>query len=249
MSDWCYWVRSLPFLLIPPLVIGCYLPFYRKLNLTSAYEYLEVRFNLTCRLLASLAYNCFIVARVAVVAYLPALAVSAATGANVNTCIVVVSVLTILYCAFGGIEAVIWSDVLQCCVLMGGSLLILTLLIIGTDGGLNGFFSTAAMAGKFKMVDTSFDITRPVLWVVLLSGFVECFISYSSDQCVIQRYMTTKDTQAAGRGLWTDCAAFTCVRNYILLCRHRSLYVLYEPSRSTGRDHAEAGFNPSGFHC
>jgi len=202
MSDWRYYPRSLPFLLIPPLVISCYLPFYRKLNLTSAYEYLELRFNLTCRLLASLAFNFFIVVRVSVVAYLPSLAVAAATGADVNTCIVVVSVLTILYCAFGGIEAVIWSDVLQCCVLVGGSLLILVLLIAGTDGGMSGFVTTAAASGKFKMVDTAFDITRPVIWVVLLSGFVECFISYTSDQCVIQRYMTTKDTQAAGRGLW-----------------------------------------------
>ncbi|MDD4019605.1 MAG: sodium/solute symporter [Kiritimatiellae bacterium] len=202
MSDWRYWIRCLPFLLLPPLVIGCYLPLFRKLNLTCAYEYLELRFNLACRLFASLAFNVFMVARVAVVAYLPALAVAAATGADVNACIVLVSVLTILYCAFGGIEAVIWSDVVQCVVLFGGALLIFVLLIAGTDGGLSGACETAGRAGKLELFDFAFDLSRPVFWVALISGFVEYFISYTSDQCVIQRYLTTKDTAAAGRGVW-----------------------------------------------
>ena len=204
ISDWRYAPKVACVALVPPLVIGCYLPFFRKLNLTSAYEYLELRFNLACRLFASLAFNLFMVARVAVVAYLPSLAVAAATGADVNSCILVVSLLTILYCAFGGIEAVIWSDVMQCAVLAGGAMLILGLLIAGTDGGIAGFLSMAGDAGKFKMVELAFDFRQPVIWVVLIGGAAECLISYTSDQCVIQRYMTTKDIKAAGRSLWLN---------------------------------------------
>ena len=204
MSDWRYAPKCACIVLIPPLVIGCYLPFFRKLNLTSAYEYLELRFNLACRLFASLAFNLFMVARVAVVAYLPALAVAAATGADVNVCIVGVSVVTILYCTFGGIEAVIWSDVVQGAVLLGGALLILVLLVAGTDGGVAGVFHIAGSAGKLKAFDFAFDFSRPVIWVVLIGGVAECLISYTSDQCVIQRYMTTKDTRAAARSLWLN---------------------------------------------
>jgi SSS family transporter len=204
MSDWRYAPKVLCVALIPTLVIGCYLPFFRKLNLTSAYEYLEMRFNLLCRLFASLAFNLFMVARVAVVAYLPALAVSAATGVDVNLCIVGVSLMTILYCTFGGIEAVIWSDVVQCTVLAGGAILIFILLVMGTDGGIAGMFSMAGDAGKLNFIDTALDFSQPVIWVVLIGGIAEVFITYTSDQCVIQRYMTTKDVQAAGRSLWLN---------------------------------------------
>jgi len=204
MSDWRYAPKCACIALIPPLVIGCYLPFFRKLKLTCAYEYLELRFNLACRLFASLAFNLFMVARVAVVAYLPSLAIAAATGADVNACIVGVSLLTILYCAFGGIEAVIWSDVVQGTVLFIGALFILVLLTVETDGGLLGAFHLANAAGKLRMFDWAFDFSRPVVWVVVISGFAECLISYTSDQCVIQRYMTTKNTHEAARSLWLN---------------------------------------------
>ncbi len=213
ISDWRYAPKIFCIALIPPLVIGCYLPFFRKLNLTCAYEYLELRFNLACRLFASLAFIVFMVARVSVVAYLPALVVSAASGVDVNTCIIVVCLLTILYSATGGIEAVIWSDVMQCLVLVGGQLLLFTWLVAGTDGGLAGFFEIAGHAGKLKAFDFSFDFSHPVIWVVLIGGYVECLITYTSDQCVIQRYMTTKNLSEAGKSLWLSVpfAAMTFV--------------------------------------
>ena len=203
-SDWRYLPKILPMVLIPPLVIGCYLPFFRKLNLTCAYEYLELRFNLACRMFASLSFVVFMVARVSVVAYLPALVVAAASGIDVNVCITAVCLLTILYCASGGIEAVIWSDVVQCVVLVGGQVLLFCLLVAGTDGGLAGFFEIASRAGKLDAFDLSFDFSHPVLWVVLIGGYVECLISYTSDQVVIQRYMTTKNLHEAGKSLWLN---------------------------------------------
>ncbi len=202
MSDWRYLPKCFCIVLIPPLVIRCYLPFFRKLNLTCAYEYLELRFDLACRLFASLAFNLYMVARVAVVAYLPALVVAAATGLNVNLCIIVVCLLTILYCATGGIEAVIWSDVVQCLVLIGGSVALFAMLVGGSDGGFAGAVTLAARAGKLRTFDFAFDFSQPVIWVVLIGGIIECFISYTSDQCVIQRYMTTQNVREAGRSLW-----------------------------------------------
>jgi SSS family transporter len=232
MSDWRYLPKCFCIALIPPLVICCYLPFFRKLNLTCAYEYLELRFNLACRLFASLAFNLFMVARVSVVAYLPALAVAAVTGADVNACIVGVSLLTILYCAFGGIEAVIWSDVVQTVVLVGGALLILTLLVAGTEGGVAGVFHIAGSAGKLKLFDPSFDISRPVIWVVFIGGVAETLISYTSDQCVIQRYMTTKNTHEAARSLWLN-VPFAIGTGLIFFSIGTALYTFYrsQPER------------------
>ncbi len=231
MSNWQYAPKCFCIILIPPIVIGCYLPFFRKLNLTCAYEYLERRFNLACRLFASLAFILFMVARVAVVAYLPALAVAAATGADVSMCIVIVCLVTILYCTTGGIEAVIWSDVVQSAVLAGGTLLLLYLLIAGTEGGLSGVFHIASRAGKLKMIDVGFDFSQPVIWAVLIGGFVECLISYTSDQCVIQRYMTTSDIREAGRSLWLNVPFL--VTGFISFAIGTALFTFYwsQPER------------------
>ncbi|MDD4017043.1 MAG: sodium/solute symporter [Kiritimatiellae bacterium] len=227
MSDWRYASKCFCVLVIPPFVIRYYLPFFRKLSLTCAYEYLELRFNLACRLFASLAFNLFMVARVAVVAYLPALALAAATGADVNVCIVCVCLLTIVYCAFGGIEAVIWSDVVQCVVLVGGALLIFVLLLAGTDGGVAGAVRMANHAGKLKTFDPAFDFSQPVIWVVLIGGVIECLISYTSDQCVIQRYMTTKDTKAAARSLWLN-VPLDIVTGFLFFAIGTALFTFYK---------------------
>ena len=73
-TDWAYFVNVFAFILITPIVVYFYLPFFRRLNLTSAYEYLERRFNLATRLYASAAFILFQLGRMAIVLFLPAMA-------------------------------------------------------------------------------------------------------------------------------------------------------------------------------
>ena len=172
-TDMCYFVISFGILLLAPVVVKWYLPYFRKLNLTSAYEYLEVRFNLPCRLFASAAFTCFMIARTAVVTYLPAIAIAAVTNVDVNTAIVAVTIITILYCTVGGVEAVIWSDFVQSILLIGSTAFILATLIVGTDGGFSGFVRMGLDAGKFKVFDFALDFTKPTFWVVFTGGVVD----------------------------------------------------------------------------
>ena len=200
-GDMTYYVISFGILLMAPIVVRWYLPFFRKLNLTSAYEYLEVRFNLPCRLFASAAFILFMIARTAIVAYLPALAISAVTGIDINVAIVAVTLVTILYCAIGGVEAVIWSDFIQSIILIGSTALIIAWAICGTDGGFSGFVAKGMDAHKFRVFDFTFDWTKPCFWVVFVSGMVANLASYTSDQCVVQRYMTTPDEKGAAKSI------------------------------------------------
>ena len=200
-SDIRYFVISIGILVLAPVVVRYYLPFFRKLNLTSAYEYLETRFNLGCRLFASGAFTLFMITRTAIVTYLPSIAIAAVIDIDVNVAIVAVTVITILYCTLGGIEAVIWSDVIQSFIMVGGTFLIVVLLIAGTDGGLPGFIEIGQQAGKFRLLDFTFDLQAPVFWVVLVGGLVANLSSYTSDQCVVQRYMTTKDGRGAAKSI------------------------------------------------
>ena len=201
LTDCSYFVISFGIILLAPVVTRWYLPFFRRLNLTSAYEYLEVRFNLSCRLFASAAFTLFMVARTAIVTYLPAIAVAAVTDLDVNMAIVVVTAITILYCTVGGVEAVVWSDFVQSVILIGSTVLIYVLLVCGTDGGWSGFISMGAAANKFHVFNFAFDWTKPCFWVVLIGGIVANLASYTSDQCVVQRYMTTKDEKGAAKSI------------------------------------------------
>jgi cyclically-permuted mutarotase family protein len=215
LSDCRYFVISIGILVLAPITAKYYLPFFRRLNLTSAYEYLEMRFNLACRLFASGAFTLFMISRTAIVTYLPAIALAAVTDIDVNLAIVLVTVITILYCTVGGIEAVIWSDVIQSFVMIGGTVLVAILLIAGTDGGFAGFVEIGQHAGKFRMLDFALDFKAPVFWVVFVAGLVANLSSYTSDQCVVQRYMTTKDEASAGKSIlfngvlsYVNCGVF-----------------------------------------
>ena len=200
-GDMTYFVISFGIPIMALVTVRWYLPFFRKLNLTSAYEYLEVRFNLPCRLVASAAVVLFMIARTAIVAYLPSLALCALTGIDINVAIAVVTVITIVYCTVGGVEAVIWSDFVQSVILIASTALILGWLIVGTDGGWRGFIEMGTAAHKFRVFDLALDWTRPCFWVILIGGLVANLASYTSDQCVVQRYMTTPDEKGAAKSI------------------------------------------------
>ncbi len=186
-----------------PIVVVFYLPFFRRLNVTTAYEYLERRFNVAARLFGSLSFVVFQFGRMAVVVYLPALALSAVTGMNIYACIIAMGMLATVYTVLGGMEAVIWTDVLQVVVLWGGMLLTLALIFLDV-GGLSAVFETARADAKFTMFNWTWETTQMATWLIILGNFVLQFGPYTTDQAVIQRYMTTKDERAAARSIWLN---------------------------------------------
>ncbi|MCF0175595.1 MAG: sodium/solute symporter [Bacteroidales bacterium] len=203
-TDWNMFMFNMAIPLVAPVVIAFYLPFFRKLKVASAYQYLEERFSRLVKLLASLFYCLFMFARVAIVLFLPSLALNAVTGMDVYLCILLMGIVTIIYCTEGGIEAVVWGDVIQGAILVGGALFALGYLIFGLDGGWNTFWTTAIENDKFHVFDFTFDLTGPVFWVVIVGGFVNQLLTYTSDQSVIQRYITTADSGAAKKSIWLN---------------------------------------------
>ena len=200
-TDWTYYPMLVTILLVSFPVIRYYLPFFRRLNVTSAYEYLERRFNATTRLMASALFIVFMVARMALVLYLPSLALTAVTGIDIYTCIILMGIITIAYCTMGGVEAVVWGDVVQGIILVGGALLAVGYLAVGTEGGVSSFFDIAMTDGKFRLFDWSLDYRSATFWVIIIGGMANNLISYTSDQTVIQRYLTTKDEGSARRSI------------------------------------------------
>ena len=198
-TDWLYFFLMLTIIMVAPLVIRYFLPFYRRFNLTTAYEYLELRFNRWIRWTGSIMYIFLQLGRLGIVLLLPSLALSVVTGIDVEICILSMGLLSILYTVLGGIEAVIWTDVLQVIVLLGGALLSLIILYVHLD--VETIQTAIAEHGKTRIFDFSWSFWEPTFWVVLIGGLATNLIQYGSDQTVIQRYLTTSDEQSAAKSI------------------------------------------------
>ncbi len=215
------------YLVLTPLIVAVYLPFYRRLNVTSAYEYLERRFNVATRLLASALFILFQLGRVAIVLYLPSLALAAVSNLEVNTCILVMGVLCITYTVLGGIEAVVWTDAAQAVLLLGGAVWALVTILARVDGGLGAILSTAAAHGKFfESVPWRLDYTIGAAWIIIIGSIFTNLFPYTASQDVVQRYVTTADEKGAARAIWLN-ALFAPLAQAVFFAIGTALFVFY----------------------
>ena len=226
-TDWVYLWNPLAAGLIAPLVVFVYLPFFRRLNLTTVYEYLEKRFHVAVRLFASTAFVLFHLGRMAIVLFLPAIALSAVTGIDVYACIVVMGILCTIYTVLGGIEAVIWTDFLQVIVLIGGALISLVIIAAHVEGGFSGIVSVGMADSKFHAVNWTWDMTTTAIWVMVIGNIFVNLVPYTSDQAVVQRYFTTKDEKQAAKAIWAN-AALIIPESILWFGLGTALYVFYK---------------------
>ena len=228
-TDWTYALINAGILICAPLVALIIIPVFRRINLTSAYEYLEQRFNLAIRLFASASFVVFQLGRMAVVIYLPALALAAVTPLQVEACILIMGVLSIVYCTLGGLEAVVWTDAVQAIVLLAGAGLSLAIILSQIDGGWTGLTAAAADHDKLRWADFDFTAASAMgaaFWVIVLGGIGSSLIPYSSDQAVVQRYVSTSTTAKAQGAVWLN-AGLSAVATLLFFALGTALWMFY----------------------
>lgn len=203
-TDWSLAIGSLMILAVVPIVIKFYVPFFRRLNVVSAYEYLEHRFSRNIRMIGSISFILFQLGRMGIVLFLPSVAIASITGMNIYACIAVTGVVCTIYTVMGGIEAVIWTDVLQVIILMGGAILCLLIATAHIEGGFGTVILQGLKEGKFTLFHTGWEPNKFVLWVAIVGFFFLNIIPYTSDQTVVQKYLTVKDEHATSKGLWIN---------------------------------------------
>jgi SSS family transporter len=235
-TDWVYIFANLMIIAVVPLVIWFFLPYFRKINITSVYEYLAIRFNHKVKLLGSLTFVIFQVGRLGIVIYIPALVLSTVTGISLITCIFIITIITTAYTISGGIEAVIWTEVIQVIVLLGGAFLCFY-FIADSVGGVDVIFTDAASNNKLKIANPGWAITEPVLWVVIVGNFMTQLTVYTSDQVVVQRYLTTPTLKEAKRSIYTN-ALLVIPATLIFFAVGTALWVFFR--------HNPAMLNPHG---
>ena len=206
-------VFAIPLIVTAPiffLVHGLiFYPLLRRLELTSTYEYLHMRFNEPLRLLAGLQFVTFqIIGRMSVVLLLPSLAIAAVTGLDVMTSVILMGVLTTLYTTFGGFEAVIWTDVIQGFLMVVGMLFMIALAIEGLPGGFPEFLAIGQQFNKFQVAIFSWDYTLPIIYFFLVQAAFHHSMQVG-DQASIQRVFATPERDMLKLSGATQTATFT----------------------------------------
>jgi len=211
-----YVLLSIPMFFIVYYPVSRYfIPFYRKLDVTSAYEYLEVRFDRRTRTAAAVMFLVWKIIWMAVSLYAAGAALSALSGIPLPLVIVIAGVTALAYTVNGGIRAVIVTDMMQFFVLFTGIAAILAAAYFRYDGGFAEIFELAGSKGSLSpfspfdpsILSPSMDV-RISVWSTFLGVAVAFMARYGVDQVVVQRYFTARSEKDVRKGfLLNACAA------------------------------------------
>ena len=196
-GSWIFWWAQLGMLFAIPLTIRYFLPIYSKLEIDTAYHYLQKRFQSgNLRILGALMFIIYQLGRMSIIMYLPSMALAEVTGLDVNMLIVVMGVIAIIYSYSGGLKAVLYTDFIQGTVLIVGIGISLIVMISSIHGGWGTVWDTLTTGHKFMLeneVWMSPDIVSSSVFIIFIGGGLGTFASYISSQDIVQRFTTTTD--------------------------------------------------------
>jgi SSS family solute:Na+ symporter len=185
-----------------PIVIWLFLPIYSKANIYTAYQYLETRFDLRVRLIASVFFLVLRGAHVAIVIYAPALMMSELMSVPLKFSILVMGLLTAFYTTMGGIRAVIWTDAIQVFTVLIGFATVTLSVLNHIPGGMQEVWRVGSAAGKFQLFDFSWRLDQiDNFWALLIGGTVLNIQAMSTDQAVLQKFFTTRSAKETAKSL------------------------------------------------
>jgi SSS family transporter len=177
--------------LVAPFILLLFYPLYHRLRVTTSYEYIEKRFGPVARYGVA---GLFVLARLGwlgTVVYAPAMALSIVTGIPLWMCICMMGTLATAYTALGGLAAVVWTDVVQFIILIGGAIWVAASLVHGIDGGTEAIWALAGETGRLQVADWKLDLFVMSGPVVAISFFFQLMQDYGTDQVTVQRLMAT----------------------------------------------------------
>lgn len=199
-----YYLVGFSGLLTYPATCFVFLPFFHGLGLTSAYQYLELRFNRWTRCLASFVFVIEMILYMAVVLYAPALALNQVTGLSLWGSIVSVGVVVTFYTSLGGLRAVLWTDTFQTFVVVGG---LIGIIVMGCNrlGGMGEVWRISQEGQRIRFFDFDFSpFKRCTFWGLIVGSFIGQLTIYGSSQTMLQRYMSISSVRKSQIALFVS---------------------------------------------
>lgn len=204
-NGWIMGMAPLGIILMVIWSAKTFVPFFRSLEVETAYEYLEKRFDKKFRFIGSITFIIFHIIRIAIILYLPILALTVALP-EINPVFLVgiVGFLCVAYTSIGGIKAVVWSDAIQTIVLLFGAIVITISGIIELPKDV-GIIEALNRADKIITPDMfSLNLAGKTLIGIIIGGFLSSIYAYVGSQDIVQRYSTTKSVEEAKKSLYMN---------------------------------------------
>lgn len=201
-SNWHPLIFALATIPVAWFVTKYVIPHYRRKKIISVYNYLEERIGVWARVYASFSFVLFMVGRTAVILYLSSLLLTSFIDIDIRMLIIIIGVVTIVYTLMGGMEAVIWTDVMQSIIMIGGLLFSAYLLTKHVFSQPDFLIQNAFDANKFSLGDTSFSLSSRTIWVMIIYGVTENIRNLIADQNYTQKYSSVATEKEAKKSVW-----------------------------------------------
>ncbi len=234
------WLRYLPNLMLPLaalLAVRYFIPIFRRHNLTTAYEYLELRYGPGVRVYGAATFILAQLVRISTILYLLSLLIQQVSGLDSTWSVLIAGGFVALYTIIGGIEAVIWTDVMQTIVLMLGGVLMLVVIVQALPGGLGQVFDVAREANKLSFADWNQGVSTPLTWdlsllsktgtMMLILGLTNWLTEYGGNQNVVQRYIAARSDGEARKAVWVCVLASLPIWAFYMFLG-TALFVFYQ---------------------
>ena len=201
-SNWHPLIFALTALPVAWFVTKYVVPYYRKKNIISVYGYLEEKIGGWARIYASISFVLFMIGRTAVILYLSSLLLSSFVTIDIRILIVMIGIITIIYTLMGGMEAVIWTDVVQSVIMIGGILFIGFILTKDVFAKPDFLIQNAFDANKFSLGESTLSLKSRTIWVMIIYGVTENIRNLIADQNYTQKYCSVPDEKQAKKSVW-----------------------------------------------
>jgi len=227
-SNWHVFIFSICILPVAWVVCKYAVSYYRKSQLISVYSFLEERLGPWGRIYAALAFVLLMVGRVAVILYLAGLLLSTFVSWNIGVVIIIIGLITIIYTLLGGMEAVIWTDVMQSVIMIVGIVFCAVSLSYKVFSGPEPLMQAAFDANKFSLGSWDLSLSSRTIWVMIIYGITENLRSLLADQNYVQKYCSVPSEREAKRSIWIAMLIYIPL-TAIFLYIGTALFAFYSP--------------------
>ncbi|CAL8274446.1 unnamed protein product [Merluccius merluccius] len=226
-------------LLVPAHV---FVPIFYRLQLSSAYEYLERRFNKTVRICGTLTFIFQTVIYTGVCIYTPAFALNKVTGLQLWGTVLATGLVCTVYTTIGGLKAVIWTDVFQTVVMFAGQLAV---IVVGVQqaGGVAAVWTKVSEGNRIAGLDLNPDPTeKHTFWTLAVGGVFLMLALYGVNQAQVQRYLSSRTEREAVRSCYLVipalqvALALSCVMGLVMFARYCGEDGSRRPGAALSRD-------------
>lgn len=207
-GTWIFWFAQLGLIIAIPITIKFFLPIYSRLDIDTAYHYLELRFGSKgLRILGAIMFIIFQIGRMSIIMYLPCVALAPLIGVDVNILIIVMGIIAIIYSYTGGLKSVLWTDFIQGAVLIIGVVFALIFLLNNLEGGFPAIMDQLLNNHKFLAENEPLfnpNIFSVSVFIIVVGAGFNTFASFVSSQDIVQRFTTTTDTKKLNKMMLTN---------------------------------------------